>query len=115
MRLMLSVWSKIDQNSVLGKQMAEKGYYIPQTPWVDFFNAEAASFYWQNFRDSLISPIGIDAWWLDATEPENDDLVGRRINHSQLPGEVLRNAYPLMVNKTVYEAYAAKIKAEREP
>lgn len=103
MRLMLSVWSKIDQNSVLGKQMAEKGYYIPQTPWVDFFNAEAASFYWQNFRDSLISPIGIDAWWLDATEPENDDLVGRRINHSQLPGEVLRNAYPLMVNKTVYE------------
>ncbi|WP_308772672.1 TIM-barrel domain-containing protein [uncultured Bacteroides sp.] len=103
MRLMLSVWSKVDQNSVLGKKMAEKAYYIPGTPWIDFFNPEAASFYWQNFRDSLVLPIGIDAWWLDATEPENDDLVGRRVNHSSYPGEVFRNVYPLVVNKTVYE------------
>lgn len=103
MRLMLSVWSKVDQNSVLGKKMAEKVYYIPGTPWIDFFNPEAASFYWQNFRDSLVLPIGIDAWWLDATEPENDDLVGRRVNHSSYPGEVFRNVYPLLVNKTVYE------------
>lgn len=103
MRLMLSVWSKVDQNSVLGKKMAEKAYYIPGTPWIDFFNPEAASFYWQNFRDSLVLPIGIDAWWLDATEPENDDLVGRRVNHSSCPGEVFRNVYPLVVNKTVYE------------
>lgn len=103
MKLMLSVWSKVDQNSVLGKRMAEKDYYIPGTPWIDFFNPEAASFYWQNFRDSLVLPIGIDAWWLDATEPENDDLVGRRVNHSSFPGEVFRNVYPLVVNKTVYE------------
>lgn len=103
MRLMLSVWSKVDQNSVLGKKMGEKAYYIPGTPWIDFFNPEAASFYWQNFRDSLVLPIGIDAWWLDATEPENDDLVGRRVNHSSCPGEVFRNVYPLVVNKTVYE------------
>lgn len=103
MRLMLSVWSKVDQNSHLGKQMMEKSYYIPGTPWIDFFNPEAASFYWQNFRDSLVLPIGIDAWWLDATEPENDDLVGRRVNHSRYPGEVFRNVYPLVVNRTVYE------------
>lgn len=88
MRLMLSVWSKVDQNSVLGKRLADKSYYIPGTPWVDFFNPEAASFYWKNFRDSLVLPIGIDAWWLDATEPENDDLVGRRVNHSTFPGSV---------------------------
>ena len=62
MRLMLSVWSKVDQNSVLGKRLADKSYYIPGTPWVDFFNPEAASFYWKNFRDSLVLPIGIDAW-----------------------------------------------------
>lgn len=36
MRLMLSVWSKVDQNSVLGKRLADKSYYIPGTPWVDF-------------------------------------------------------------------------------
>ena len=31
---------------------------------------------------------GIDAWWQDATEPENDDLQNRRINREQTPGEV---------------------------
>ena len=108
MRLMLSVWSKVDQNSVLGKRLADKSYYIPGTPWVDFFNPEAASFYWKNFRDSLVLPIGIDAWWLDATEPENDDLVGRRVNHSTFPGEVFRNVYPLVVNKTIYLRFASE-------
>lgn len=103
MRLMLSVWSKIDRNSVLGKRMEERSYYIPGTSWIDFFNPEAASFYWQNFRDSLLIPTGIDAWWLDATEPENDDLVGRRVKHANYPGEVFRNVYSLLVNKTVYE------------
>ena len=31
MRLMLSVWSKIDKNSPVGKEADAKGYYIPPT------------------------------------------------------------------------------------
>ena len=46
---------------------------------------------------------GIDAWWQDATEPENDDLQNRRINREQTPGEVYRNVYPMYVSKTIYE------------
>lgn len=69
MRLMLSVWSKVDQNSVLGKRLADKSYYIPGTPWVDFLIRKLLLLL-ENFRDSLVLPIGIDAWWLDATEPE---------------------------------------------
>lgn len=103
MHLMLSVWSKIDPNSEVGQQMAEKGYYIPHTSWVDFFNPEAAAFYWKNFSERLLQPYGIDAWWQDATEPENDDLVGRKVNNQTIPGEVYRNVYPLLVSKTVYE------------
>ena len=38
MKLMLSVWSKIDKNSDVGKQMQAAGYYIPETDWIDFFN-----------------------------------------------------------------------------
>ena len=34
-RLMLSVWSKIDKNSEVGKQMGRDGYYIPGTDWID--------------------------------------------------------------------------------
>ena len=103
MHLMLSVWSKVDPNSEVGHQMTEKGYYIPKTSWIDFFNPDAAAFYWKNFSERLLKPYGIDAWWQDATEPENDDLVGRRVNNQTIPGEVFRNVYPLLVSKTVYE------------
>ena len=32
-----------------------------------------------------------------------DDLLNRRINNGETPGEFYRNVYPLFVNKTVYE------------
>ena len=102
MRLMVSVWSKIDKNSEVGKQMLSDNYYIPGTDWIDFFNPDAAAAYWQNFSTRLV-PLGIDAWWQDATEPENDDLKGRRVNNGKWAGEDVRNVYPLLVNKTVYE------------
>ena len=101
-RLMVSVWSKIDKNSEVGRQMEHDQYYIPETDWIDFFNPEAAAAYWKNFRERLV-PLGIDAWWQDATEPENDDLAGRRVNNGRWSGEQVRNVYPLLVNKTVYE------------
>ena len=102
MRLMVSVWSKIDKNSEVGKQMVAGNYYIPGTDWIDFFNPEAAAVYWKNFSSRLV-PLDIDAWWQDATEPENDDLMGRRVNNGKWAGEEVRNIYPLLVNKTVYE------------
>ena len=102
-RLMISVWSKIDENSELGKLATEQGHYIKNTSWIDFFDNDAATFYWQNFSSRLLKPYGIDAWWQDATEPENDDLVGRRVMRGTLPGEMVRNIYPMMVNRTVYE------------
>ena len=110
-RLMVSVWSKIDKNSTVGRQMLQDNYYIPETDWIDFFNPEAAAAYWKNFNERLV-PLGIDAWWQDATEPENDDLAGRRVNNGKWSGEVVRNVYPLLVNKTVYEGL---VKAGKEP
>ena len=102
MQLMVSVWSKIDKNSEVGKQMEAQGHYIPGTDWIDFFNPESAQAYWRNFAKRLV-PLGIDAWWQDATEPENDDLLGRRVGNGKIAGEQVRNVYPLLVNKTVYE------------
>ena len=100
--LMLSVWSKVDSTSVVGKALNEKGYYIGGTEWIDFFNPDAADFYCRNFLDSL-GRYGIDSWWFDATEPENDDLLGRTIGKDGLPGEFYRNVYPLFVNRTMYQ------------
>ncbi len=113
MHLMLSVWSKVDINSEVGRQMGEKGFYIPGTDWIDFFNPEAAAFYWKNFSERLV-PLGIDAWWQDATEPENDDLAGRRVNNGKWAGEQVRNVFPLLVCKTVYDGLRRDA-PEREP
>ncbi len=99
-RLMLSVWSKIDPKSEVGREFVARDLYIPGTQWVDFFNPAAAAFYWENVRTRLL-PLGIDAWWLDATEPENDDLLGRR-THAGV-GERMRDIYSLFVSRTVYE------------
>ena len=111
-RLMLSVWSKIDRQSDVGRQIASAGYYIDGTDWIDFFNPDAAAAYWKHFSERLV-PLGIDAWWQDATEPENDDLAGRRVNGGRWSGEQVRNVYPLLVNKTVYEGLRSSRPAER--
>ena len=111
-RLMLSVWSKIDKRSEVGKQMLAANYYIPGTDWIDFFNPEAATAYWKHFAERLV-PLGIDAWWQDATEPENDDLAGRMVNAGRWRGNAVRNAFPLMVCKTVYEGL--KSAGQQEP
>ena len=100
--LMLSVWSRVDENSEVGQEMKSNGYYIGGTDWVDFFKPEAAACYWKNFSSKLL-PTGIDAWWQDATEPENDDLAGRRVGNDSIPGEFYRDVYPLKVIQTVYE------------
>ena len=100
MRFMLSVWSKVDRKAELGKAMASKGFYIPDSDWIDFFNPAAAAFYWQN-QSTQLAALGIDAWWQDATEPENDDLVGRQTHAGK--GEHVRLSYPLQVSRTVYE------------
>ena len=113
MKLMLSVWSKIDRNCEVGRDMAAKGYYIDGTDWIDFFNPDAAALYWKNFSEKLL-PTGIDAWWQDATEPENDDLAGRMVADGKIPGEFYRNAYPNKVNETVYGGLR-KDQPDRDP
>ncbi len=99
-RYMLSVWSKIDPKSDLGKALAVRGCFIPDTTWIDFFDTRAADLYWGAMSHRLLS-LGVDAWWQDATEPENDDLVGRKTAAGL--GEKVRLQYPLQVNRTVYE------------
>ncbi len=99
-RLMVSVWSKFDQKSAVGAEFAEKDLYLPGTDWVDFFNPEARALYWKEFSRRMLS-LGIDAWWQDATEPENDALAGQKTFLG--PGDRFRLAYPLFVTQTVYE------------
>jgi alpha-D-xyloside xylohydrolase len=98
--LMISVWSRIGPETEIGKEFKEKNLYIPGTEWIDFFNPEARELFWKDVKTRM-EPFGIDAWWFDATEPENDDLHGRTVHTGS--GEDVRLLFPLMVNRTVYE------------
>ncbi|PKR87974.1 glycoside hydrolase family 31 [Pleomorphomonas diazotrophica] len=105
-RFMLSVWARIDPSSELGKEFARRGYFIEGTDWVDFFNPDAAAFYAQQ-QEERLRRFGIDAWWQDATEPENDDLAGRMTAAGR--GEHVQLAYPLEVTRAVSDSWRAAL------
>jgi alpha-D-xyloside xylohydrolase len=108
--IMVSVWSRILAESEIGKEFQDKHYFVSGTDWVDFFNPAARALYWKDFRTRMV-PFGIDAWWLDATEPENDDLHSRTVVSGS--GDDVRLLYPFMVNRTVYEGLRKDVPDKR--
>lgn len=96
----VSVWSNPDKNSSIGKKYVENGMYIPNTKWLDYFNPETGKAYWNTLNQNLFSN-GVDGWWMDATEPENDALVGTTTHLGS--GDFYRLTYPLFVSKSVFE------------
>lgn len=82
--LMISVWAKYYENSQNYQVMKDNGWlYMEsinrrQKDWVgpgyvstfyDAYNPDARKEFWNQINDSLFSK-GVDAWWLDATEPD---------------------------------------------
>ena len=97
---MLSVWSKASKDNPFAEKMIALDGYIRGTDWIDFTKPAAAKLYWDTIVSDILS-TGIDSWWFDATEPENDDLHNRNITLGR--GNEYRNVYPLIVNTTAYD------------
>jgi alpha-D-xyloside xylohydrolase len=96
----ISIWSNPDKNSALGKDYVAKNRFIPDTKWLDYFNPETRKEYWNTLNQNMFIN-GVDSWWMDAVEPENDALHGQ---HTYIgPGDFYRLTYPLMVSQAVYE------------
>ncbi len=96
----ISIWSNPDKNSDIGKEYAAKERFIPGTKWLDYFNPETRKEYWNTLKENMFDH-GVDSWWMDAVEPENDALKGER-TYAGL-GDFYRLTYPLMVSQAVYE------------
>lgn len=109
-RFSISVWENIDQKSEVGKEYVQAGLYIPNSPWVDIYKPETRQKHWQVLKENLYD-LGVDSWWMDATEPENDALAGKKTHWG--PGEFYRLTYPLLVSKTVYEGQRKSDPAKR--
>jgi alpha-D-xyloside xylohydrolase len=96
----ISIWSNPDKNSRIGREYATKNRYIPNSPWLDYFNPETRKEYWNTLKENLFV-YGVDSWWMDATEPENDALRGVKTYMGL--GDFYRLTYPLLVSQSVYE------------
>lgn len=96
----ISIWSNPDRNSVLGKEYAARNLYISDSKWLDYFNPETRETYWNTLNLNMFAN-GVDSWWMDAVEPENDALKGEKTFAGL--GDFYRLTYPYMVSKAVYE------------
>jgi alpha-D-xyloside xylohydrolase len=96
----ISIWSNPDKNSEIGKEYLAKNRYIPDTKWLDYFNPETRKAYWNTLNSNMFAH-GVDSWWMDAVEPENDALRGEKTYLGK--GDFYRLTYPLMVSQAVYE------------
>jgi alpha-D-xyloside xylohydrolase len=122
-RLMISVWPKFYPTTQNFKELDAKGHIyrrnleVGARDWVgkgyassfyDPYSAEARSIYWRQI-DERLNKLGIDAWWLDATEPDphsNVDVeeLTRRIGPTARgPAAELFNSYSLATTQGVYE------------
>jgi alpha-D-xyloside xylohydrolase len=100
----ISVWENLDKKSTVAKPYLAKNLYIANSPWIDIYNPETQKTHWDALNTNLFSK-GVDSWWMDATEPENDALAGKQTYFG--PGEFYRLTYPLFVSKAIYEGQRA--------
>ena len=128
-KLMISVWAKFLPGSDNYTEMAAHGFLYPpfdeahggpegnSEQYYDAFNPGARALYWRQIDEQLFSK-GVDAWWLDATEPEIGDLKGdaaRRVMAETAlgPGARQLNAYSLMTTEAVYRGQRQSDPAKR--
>ena len=109
LRFVISVWSRFDEQTDVYKKMQAGSWLVPGTNWFDPFNPKARELFWSSMRDGLFN-LGVDGWWLDATEPEFD-LRNKKTFLGM--GDFMLNAYPFFVTQSVYQGQRATAPNQR--
>ena len=118
--LMISVWGKFYPGTPNFEAMRSRGFLYEQNlkeglhDWIghpytfyDAFNPDARKLFWSQVNRELFSKH-VDAWWMDATEPDltpTPTLEGQHthVNPTYLgTGARVLNAYPLLNSEGVY-------------
>jgi alpha-D-xyloside xylohydrolase len=110
LHMMISIWSKFGEDTDVYKRMQAQSFLVPGTPWTDFFNPAAQAAFWSELKNGIFAD-GMDAWWMDASEPEFDVLKDKETFLGS--GDSVRNAYPLYVTKAIYEGQRATTDRKR--
>jgi alpha-D-xyloside xylohydrolase len=135
-KFMISVWPKFYTNTANYAALRQAGftYPEPEKPRFDFlrqpfvyydaFAPGGRGLFWQQIRDQLFG-LGVDAWWLDATEPEvvegphKSHAEARELHAAAMhptalgSGARMLNAYSLPASQAVYEGQRADAANQR--
>jgi alpha-D-xyloside xylohydrolase len=125
---MISVWPKFYPTTDHYRELDAKGYIYRRNvelgvhDWVgshgylnsfyDPYAADARGIYWRQIRDNL-ARLGVDAWWLDASEPDIHSNIDIEENKQRIgptamgPGVAFYNSYSLMHTTAVYQGARA--------
>ena len=121
--LMISVWPKFYANTEHFREFDEHGWMYRQAvedsirDWVgpgyvgsfyDAYSGDARHLFWNQMREHLY-PLGIDAWWMDASEPNVTDCTDMDYRKALCgptalgPSTQYFNTYALMNARAIYE------------
>ncbi|MGA7674178.1 MAG: TIM-barrel domain-containing protein [Rhizomicrobium sp.] len=114
--VMISIWPALGPASQIYQDMDRRGFLYPTVGWAGFkyfdaYNPAATDLYWQYAKTGLFS-TGIDAWWIDSTEPdvvnaltkESEEFELKRMADNHL-GTFARylNPYSLPITEALYK------------
>ena len=126
-KMMISVWPKFYMTTEHYKEFDEKSWMYQQAvkdsirDWIgpgyigsfyDAYAEGARKLFWKQMEDHLY-PLGIDAWWMDASEPnvrDCTDLAYRKALCGPTalgPSDQYFNAYALMNAEAIYDGQRA--------
>ena len=115
--LMISIWPFFEPGSANYDYMQNQGWFVDKFKYAkppyhtdamavyDATSPEARKYYWDQVNQGLFS-IGLDAWWMDTTEPETEGQEENiLLDHKLAAGSGNRyvNVYPLLDTQAVYQ------------
>ncbi len=120
----ISIWSSFGPATKPYRELAPKGLLYDFSTWpqsgldkwppvreypsgvkpYDAFSPEARDIYWKYLNEGIFK-YGMDAWWMDSTEPDHLDYKPSDLDQRTHLGTFrkVRNAYPLMAVGGVYD------------
>lgn len=114
--MMISIWAGLGQNTAVYKEMDQHGYLFWPIGWANFkyydaYIPDANNIYWKYMKKGLFSK-GIDAWWIDSTEPDIINATAKDAQEFEMKkvgdnflGSWARylNTYSLTMTESIYK------------
>ncbi len=126
LKLMVSIWPSIGNDTALGKELDQKGLRFEPLHWIskkariyDAFSPEGRKIYFKHVKQGLLD-VGVDALWMDGTEVEVGTAVHDageterdiKLLGTNAMGDFTRylNPYSLMTTQGTYDGQRATSK-----